>query len=156
MQKIKQKRDERGTRIQRLCTKLLNLGDRLRESNHRLVWRTLRVRTKMSVKTRSPRSCHIHFRFGSKSLITEWRLNETSQFFRASFVCIFSSLSQSYFRGFCSRFLAKRWRLEAGPSQRPTKRSDPLLTRNQFVSLSRIVSKHLIFLRNYYQLILEF
>ena len=124
MQKIKPKNDKRGTPIQRPCTKLLNLGDRLSGSNHRLVWRSLRVQTKMFVKTRSYRSCHMHFWFGSKSLITEWRLNETSQFFRASFVWICSFLPWSYLRGFRSSFFAKRRRLKAGPSQCITVRQD--------------------------------
>ena len=45
------KRNGCGTPIQPAGTELLNLGDRLSVSNHRLVWRSLRVRTKMSVKT---------------------------------------------------------------------------------------------------------
>ena len=51
------------------CRKLLDLSERSSGSKHRLVWRSLRIRTKMSVKSRLPRSRHAHFRFGSKSLI---------------------------------------------------------------------------------------
>ena len=50
------------------CRKLLDLSERSSGSKHRLMWRSLRIRTKISVKSRLPRSRHIHFRFGSKSL----------------------------------------------------------------------------------------
>ena len=92
--------------IQRPCLKLLDPCERLCGSNHRLVRRLLRARTKMFVKTRLPRSCHIHFRFGSKSLIVSWRLNETSQFFCASFVWLWLFLSRVSFFSFRSRFSA--------------------------------------------------
>ena len=71
------------------CGRLLDLSERSSRSKHRLVWRSLRIRTKMSVKSRLPRSRHTHFRFGSKSFITGRILNQTSQFFRASLVGIY-------------------------------------------------------------------
>ena len=71
------------------CHTLLDLSNWSCGSNHRLVWRSLGVRTKMSVKTRLPRSRRVQFRFGRKSLITGRILNETSQFFCASLVGIY-------------------------------------------------------------------
>ena len=71
------------------CRRLLDLSERSSWSKHRLVWRSLRIRTKMSVKRRLPRSRHAHFWFGSKSFITGWILNQTSHFFRASLVGIY-------------------------------------------------------------------
>ena len=86
---------------------LLDLSNRSCGSNHRLVWRSLGVRTKMSVKTRLPRSRRVHFRYGSKSLIAAQILDHTSQFFCASLMGFYLFLKWPLFRGFYPRFVAK-------------------------------------------------
>ena len=95
----------------------LNLSNRSSRSNHRLVWRSLRIRTKMSVKTRLPRSCHIHFRFGSKSLIVSQRLKENLVIPSCESRGNLLVLKLSLFLWILLPFPRKRWILEAGPSQ---------------------------------------